>query len=270
MVQGKTQQTSMPNAARPPILVQLVMAILIWTGMIVFCYIFIFVETIPDRRQCLESIFSTPADQISFSSDSFPGVCNHGKIDFRASVSHGELALQQDRSFRLVDIDSGRLHKNREPWMKRCYFQPEDPYLPGLNGDIWVYTDDQLSRARVIGFCSAHAQIDTMRPEFVKIFDSPFEELNFGDYYRKDNKIYFHVYSPRVPFKLKEGCDFKVIDLASTNAAVTFPPRQKKAPWMTRCYHYLKPATKTEPAEDFWIFLDDKSIETFVIAQYQG
>jgi hypothetical protein len=246
----------------------MIFVIPIWVAMICFVLGIIFTESLPERKKICESLFVTPADRIKFTSDHFPGTCNHGNLDCTVSATNGSLAFRTDRSIRLIDIDSGKLGKDRKHWMKQCYFQPADPYLTGTNGNLWVYTDDQLTRARLVGECSASADISTMRPEFAKIFDTPFDVLNFGDYYRRDNKFYFHVYSPVNPFKLKLGCTFQNIDLKTTDVTTQFPPRQHKENWMTRCYYYHKAATKTEAAEAFWIFLDEQSIETFVIGQY--
>lgn len=243
-------------------------AVPIWAAMICFVFGLVFTLSLPEKEQILQSIFFTPADRINFTSDYFPGTCNHGKLDFEATSKGGSLVLRTDRSIRPIDLDSGKLGKNRDAWMTRCYFQPQDGFLPGVNGDLWIYTDDQLTRARVVGECHAQGDISTMRPEFAKIFDTPFDGLNFGDYYRRGNKFYFHVYSPVNPFKLKQGCTFQDIDLKTTDVVTQFPPRQQKENWMARCYHYQKAATKTEPAEEFWIFLDEQSIETFVIGQY--
>jgi hypothetical protein len=259
----------MTQNPQPSFLKQVAIAICIWAAIIAFMLGSVYVETAPQRKEALVSIFSTPPDEIDFSSDAFPGACNHGSIDFLATAKYGKLALRSDRTYREIDITSGQLGKNFDSWAKHCYFQAGDPYLTGINGDLWIYTDDRLSRAHVVGHCRAYANIATMRQEFEKIFDYPFDALNFGEDYQRDNRFYFHVYAPMNTFRFKEGCELKSLDLNKSSPPIDFPPRQRKEPWMTKCYHLVMPAAAKTPREQFWIFLDDKSIETFVIGQYE-
>jgi hypothetical protein len=213
-------------------------------------------------KQDFDSLFSKPPFQaVEISDDTH----SHGRNWFRVGSLSAPLVLQPGRSIREVGIHSGILGQKTDSWMTRCYYQPHDAYLTGMNGDNWIYTDDNFSRAFVTGLDTFEESRETLYPEFSRIFKTTSNNVNLPDYYHHGKTIYFEVWSPEEPLLLKEGQYFQSIDPQACKAE--FPPRQRKEAWMTRCY-YAPPDSMF--GEAIWIFMNDSSRHAFVMANLRG
>ncbi len=163
--------------------------------------------------------------------------------------------------------------QKKEPWMTRYYYCSCPPELLEPQRDYWIFANHSLSRACVIIRAPGEPEsLISRHPaefEFAKIFKTPFPNIRTIAYYQNHNMIYFEVHDYRNHLELQNQCSFQNIDLKSCR--VEFPPGRQKAkePWMTKCYYYCRPATLSEPKEEFWIFINDDSTHASVVAQYE-
>lgn len=230
-----------------------------------------------------ESLFSVP----TFEQANVSGFrINHGPVSFSVNSPTKPLQLKADRSFQTIDALSGGLTKDSgimalgkyEPWMTRCFYQPADCFLTDPDGDIWVYTDDKLSRAFVIGYSSGecHHLPSWSAPKWEKIFKLSGKYMSYGEHYYRGNRLYYEFMSPGEPAVLEDGCCFKEIDPSSRS--LEFPPRLKESirrsmtwgdiktgkgkSWITKYYlgHLLVPQ-----AADIYIYANENLTHVFVI-----
>jgi hypothetical protein len=231
-----------------------------------------------------ESLFSVP----TFEQANVSGFrINHGPVSFWVNPSTKPIQLKADRSFQTIDALSGGLTKDPgimvlgkyEPWMTHCFYQPADCFLTDPNGDVWVYTDDKLSRAFVIGYSSGkchHLLWSALK--WAKIFKLSGKYLTHAEQYDRGNRLYYEFMSPGEPAVLEDGCCFKEIDPRSY--FLEFPPRLKESmrrsmiwgdiktgtgkSWITKYYlgHLSAPS-----AADIYVYANENLTHVFVIVE---